>query len=140
MDDEDQVENSPEEHTEREAMIRVEEQKPIQLKRVFLEGDHREEIISTMAEDEVQIIPLPVSTQQVPSFIKNLQNSTPNYDKFGPKRHHSSIGTPLKCNKHPFLKDLSDIFEEIRTFDDNISSVEGDIFEDCSFDWALMKK
>lgn len=67
-------------------MIQDEEEATVLVEESFPSGDHREEIISKMTEDELQITTPPVSTQQVPSFIKNLQGSTLNYDKFQIKR------------------------------------------------------
>lgn len=48
--------------------------------------------------------------------------------------------TPRKCEKHSFFKDLLDISEEIKFVYNYIFPVEGDIFEDFSFDWVQMRK
>lgn len=50
------------------------------------------------------------------------------------------MGTPLKFKMCPIFEDLSNIFEEIKSFRNNIFLVEGNVFEDFSFDWAQMKK
>lgn len=38
------------------------------------------------------------------------------------------------------FEDLPNISEEIKSFYDDIFIVEGDIFEDCSFDWVQLSK
>lgn len=49
------------------------------------------------------------------------------------------MGTPLKFKMCPIFEDLSNIFE-VKSFRNNIFLVEGNVFEDFSFDWAQMKK
>lgn len=73
----------------------------------MLEGNHKEKVIPSTIEDEVQIIPPLLLAQRVPAFIKTLQDSTLHYNKLWTKRPHSSLGTPFKCEKHPFFEDLS---------------------------------
>lgn len=50
VDDENQVKNSLEAHNKQQVMIQDEEQAPILVEESVPDGDHREEIISTMAE------------------------------------------------------------------------------------------
>lgn len=49
------------------------------------EGDHVEEEIPSIIEDEVQIIPPPAPAQQTLTFIKILEDSAPYYNKLRTK-------------------------------------------------------
>lgn len=122
-DGEDQTANSPEERTEQQVLVQAKEV-PIQVEESNPGREHKEETTSSMAEDEVQIIPATVSAQQTPSFIEITSDSASNYDKLETKKPRSSKEIPLKCKERPFFEDLSDIFEELRAFYDNILSSE----------------
>lgn len=113
---------------------------PIEVDGSLPEGDHIEEAIQWIIEDEVKTIPFLAPAQQTPACIKNLQDSTPYNNKLRTLRSRSSMGTPLKFEIYPFFEDLSNIFEEITSFHNNIYLVEGNVFEDFSFDWAQMRK
>lgn len=41
--------------------------------------------------------------------------------------------------KHPFFEGLSDISDDKKSFFDELFSIEGDIFGDCSADWVQMR-
>lgn len=103
------------------------ERTPVEVEESVLEGNSEEEAIPSIAEDKVQIISPPAPTQQTLMFFKNLQDSAPSYNKVRTKRPCSSIGTLLKCEKHPFFED-SLIFQKKKSFYNNIFSVEGNIF------------
>lgn len=47
---------------------------------------------------------------------------------------------PLKCEKLPFFVGLLDISDEIRSFFNELFSVEREILEGCSVDWVQMRK
>lgn len=47
--------------------------------------------------------------------------------------------TILKCTKHPFFEDLLDVSEAIKSFYNDLFSMEGDICDDFSFDWVQMR-
>lgn len=93
------------------------------------EGDHREEKI-LIVEDKIQIIPRSILTQRAPAFIKKLQDSKASLQQAWNKSHCSSLMTPLKWDKHPFFEYLSDIYEERKSFYNNLFFVEGVIFEE----------
>lgn len=70
-----------------------EERKPVEVEESVPEGNREEETITSIAEDEVQIIPPPAPTQQTPLFIKNLQDFAAYYNKLRTNRPCSSIRT-----------------------------------------------
>lgn len=55
------------------------------------------------AKDEAQVTAPPASTQQSPTFLKTLLDTSPHYDKLETKRPCLPIMSPLKREKDPFF-------------------------------------
>lgn len=97
---------------------------------------YREEATLPIVKDEVQSPPFDSITtsscirQDSPGFYAILQYAL----------GQRGLIFPLKCEKHPFSEDISDISEELKSIYSNLFSVEGDIFENCSFAWVQMRK
>lgn len=70
VDDEDQTEHSPKDHIEQQVIIQAEEQILIQIEESIPEKEHKEETLSTMEEDKVQIIFPIAPVRQAPSLSR----------------------------------------------------------------------
>lgn len=71
-------------------------------------------------EDEVQIVPLAALARQSSDYVKIHPDMFPHYDVLRAKIHFLHIMALLKCEGHPFFEGHPDVFEEVKTFCDDL--------------------
>lgn len=91
------------------------------------------------AGEEVQVVPPPMASHQIPAFGKTLLDSSPYYERLKRKRPISTVTAPPSCEEHPFFEGFSNLFDSMKSFYNELFSDEGDIFCDCPVVWPALR-
>lgn len=100
---EHQAGDAQEEQTEHQSHGLRRRTMPIEVEESMPEGDSGEELIPSTIEDEAKIIPPPAQHNKSLRLSRIFKTLRDTIVSLGRRGIASSLGTPLKCEKHPFL-------------------------------------